>query len=554
MAGQHPIWLFWVGIVALAALWWINRRSPGASTAGSTSGCAAAAIAVAVLTLLATVLAQSQSGDNDELRRRQLPGRGRRRRGSHRGQRRQGQREPAADQARRPARGVQDALGEGGRPASRSWPPRTRVTAWETYADAARARSSSWTTAATGTAPSRRPRRGTEDGASAALDARRPARHRPTPSRRPSRRPTTLRSGRTLRAGADHGDSLLGLRRGGALRLGHQPATQGVRMRTRRLLVGAAAVVLLAGCGEYADTAVPEPERRRPRRRSRSRPRRSRAATRPAPTRPTARVDDLRAGAVAELAAARTGWSSASPPTPTCSAPATRSPARSRASTSTWPRRSRDAIFGDDDKDHVQLRVITAADRIPLLQDQETGVDIVARNMTINCDRWEQIAFSAEYYRAGQKVLVRKDLAEEGIDTAAELAGLRVCAPDGHHQPGQHPGPSRPRPRSVTAANHTGCLVKFQRGEADAITGDDTVLAGLAAQDPYAVVPGAGRVHRRALRHRRQRRERGPGAVHQRGARGDARRRVLAGQLRQVAAADAGRGDRPAPAGATAAR
>ena len=64
--------------------------------------------------------------------------------------------------------------------------------------------------------------------------------------------------------------------------------------------------------------------------------------------------------------------------------------------------------------------------------------------MTINCDRWEQIAFSAEYYRAGQKVLVRKDLAEEGIDTAAELAGLRVCAPDGHHQPGQHPEPSRP--------------------------------------------------------------------------------------------------------------
>ena len=29
----------------------------------------------------------------------------------------------------------------------------------------------------------------------------------------------------------------------------------------------------------------------------------------------------------------------------------------------------------------------------------------------------------------------------------------------------------------------------FQQGEVDAITGDDTVLAGLAAQDPYAVVP-----------------------------------------------------------------
>ena len=28
----------------------------------------------------------------------------------------------------------------------------------------------------------------------------------------------------------------------------------------------------------------------------------------------------------------------------------------------------------------------------------------------------------------------------------------------------------------------------FQQGEVDAITGDDTVLAGLAAQDPYAEV------------------------------------------------------------------
>ena len=32
--------------------------------------------------------------------------------------------------------------------------------------------------------------------------------------------------------------------------------------------------------------------------------------------------------------------------------------------------------------------------------------------------------------------------------------------------------------------------MKFQQGQADAITGDDTVLAGLAAQDPYAKVVG----------------------------------------------------------------
>ena len=61
-----------------------------------------------------------------------------------------------------------------------------------------------------------------------------------------------------------------------------------------------------------------------------------------------------------------------------------------------------DYLLGDPTK--VQLVVITAADRIPALKDGR--VDMVARNMTMTCDRWKEIAFSAEYYRAGQKVLL----------------------------------------------------------------------------------------------------------------------------------------------------
>src|SRR3954447_9710758 len=46
-----------------------------------------------------------------------------------------------------------------------------------------------------------------------------------------------------------------------------------------------------------------------------------------------------------------------------------------------------------------------------------------------------------------------------------------------------------PQAVAVGSDSHTGCLVLFQSGQVDAITGDDTVLAGLAAQDPYAEVP-----------------------------------------------------------------
>lgn len=139
------------------------------------------------------------------------------------------------------------------------------------------------------------------------------------------------------------------------------------------------------------------------------------------------------------------------------------------------------AILGDENK--YELRVITAADRIKVLT--EGDVDIVVRNMTINCERWEQIAFSTVYYQSGQKILVRK-----GADatTLADLKGQKVCAPNGTSSM-QNLVEQAPDAIAVPADNHTGCLVKFQRGEVDAITGDDTVLAGLAAQDPYAFVP-----------------------------------------------------------------
>lgn len=138
------------------------------------------------------------------------------------------------------------------------------------------------------------------------------------------------------------------------------------------------------------------------------------------------------------------------------------------------------AIFGDPAK--VQLVVIQASDRLTVLKDKK--VDVVARNMTMTCSRWEQISFSAEYYRSGLKILVRKGATETSL---AGLTGRKVCAPNGTS--------TMDKVRSVAgieavgAGTHTGCLVLFQQGKVDAIAGDDTVLAGLVAQDPYAVVP-----------------------------------------------------------------
>jgi polar amino acid transport system substrate-binding protein len=147
------------------------------------------------------------------------------------------------------------------------------------------------------------------------------------------------------------------------------------------------------------------------------------------------------------------------------------------------------AIFGDPNR--LQFKVITSAQRLDVLTPDANGqtqVDIVARTMTINCARWETIAFSTEYYAAGQKVLVAGDEEATSIDDLDALGDQKVCAPASTTTLTRLESYSGIE--AVPAATHTECLVLFQQGKVDAITGDDTILAGFAAQDPYAKVVG----------------------------------------------------------------
>lgn len=147
------------------------------------------------------------------------------------------------------------------------------------------------------------------------------------------------------------------------------------------------------------------------------------------------------------------------------------------------------AIFGDDVDidDHIEFRVITYADRLPRLEAGD--VDIVAHTMTINCRRWLRIAFSSEYFEAGQKVLVRKGSGFTGIEDL--VAGeATVCAPEGSTNIDELAKPAYAGIVLVGKPDISDCLVAMQQGEADATSGDDTVLAGFAAQDPTTEVVG----------------------------------------------------------------
>jgi polar amino acid transport system substrate-binding protein len=150
------------------------------------------------------------------------------------------------------------------------------------------------------------------------------------------------------------------------------------------------------------------------------------------------------------------------------------------------------AIFGDDGQNEntrIQFVAISAAQRIPFVQNGQ--VDIVADTMTINCQRDQEVDFSSVYYDAGQRILVPET---STIASSADIGGKRVCAAAGSTSIGNVLNTSitgaKSPAQSVSVDQWTDCLVALQAGTVDAISTDDTILAGLAVQDPLTKIVG----------------------------------------------------------------
>jgi polar amino acid transport system substrate-binding protein len=145
-------------------------------------------------------------------------------------------------------------------------------------------------------------------------------------------------------------------------------------------------------------------------------------------------------------------------------------------------------LLGDPKK--VTFKVITAADRANAVNAgvKKNGVDLVARNFTMTCDRWKTVSFSAAYFVGAQDTLVPQGTAEKDLKQLG-VKGRTVCAPKGSTSLNALPELA-PGVVPYGADQHTACLALLQEGRVDAITGDNTVLAGLKAQDPGTRVLG----------------------------------------------------------------
>jgi polar amino acid transport system substrate-binding protein len=139
-------------------------------------------------------------------------------------------------------------------------------------------------------------------------------------------------------------------------------------------------------------------------------------------------------------------------------------------------------IFGTPSQ--VEYRILSDTERIQALQHNQ--VDIVVKTMSITCDRRKLVNFSTEYFSAHQRILAARDSA---IVRASDLSGKRVCSVKDTTSM-QRVEAISPPPIAVGAVTWADCLVALQQRQADAVSTDDAILAGLMAQDPYLHIVG----------------------------------------------------------------
>ncbi len=113
----------------------------------------------------------------------------------------------------------------------------------------------------------------------------------------------------------------------------------------------------------------------------------------------------------------------------------------------------------------------------------DTGqVDLIFATYSITDARKEKVSFAGPYFIAGQDLLVRAD--DTSITGPDSLAGKKLCSVTGSTS-AQKIKEKVPGVNLQEFATYSECTAALAAGTIDALTTDDTILAGFAAQDQY---------------------------------------------------------------------
>ena len=127
-------------------------------------------------------------------------------------------------------------------------------------------------------------------------------------------------------------------------------------------------------------------------------------------------------------------------------------------------------------QDDIEWKEAVSANREPFIQNGE--VDIVVATYTINDKRKEVVSFAGPYYMAGQSILVLAD--NEDIADEKDLVGQPVCSVTGSTPAANLEALGA---EVVLTDTYSNCLEPLRNGTVVAVSTDNVILAGLAAQN-----------------------------------------------------------------------
>ncbi len=131
-------------------------------------------------------------------------------------------------------------------------------------------------------------------------------------------------------------------------------------------------------------------------------------------------------------------------------------------------------------EDQIEFVESPSAQRETLLSSGQ--VDMIFATYSITDTRKEQVSFAGPYIIAGQDLLVRADDTE--ITGPETLSGKTLCSVTGS-TPAEKVKEEYPDVELQEYANYSQCVQALSSGGVDAVTTDNTILAGFAAQPQY---------------------------------------------------------------------
>jgi glutamate transport system substrate-binding protein len=128
----------------------------------------------------------------------------------------------------------------------------------------------------------------------------------------------------------------------------------------------------------------------------------------------------------------------------------------------------------------ITWKTTVSANREPYIQQGQ--VDLVIATYSITDERKQKVNFAGPYYIAGQDLLVPTASTITGPE---QLAGKKVCSVSGS-TPAKRIQSDYKDAQLQQFDSYSKCVTALAGGQVDAVTTDDIILAGYAAQDQYA--------------------------------------------------------------------